>query len=162
MWFCLRPASELVLWGLRQLSDLFWQGLRHSRPPPSVIMKPDTVALLHAWFAQTSRLAWAYMIPADGRSLKSVGIMYAQARWDVCANQESHSTTSHNRYDQPESDFFLTCDHTHPSRTDRIVRSVFHIRLKTATSETKKILLSIFYQRNVLAKSPTSGSTQKT
>ena len=62
-----------------------------------------------------------------------------------------------DRYDQPESEFLPGRDHWRPSRTDRIVRSVFwdvvierscrgrpYVGLKTATSETKNILSAIF------------------
>ena len=62
---------------------------------------------------------------------------------------------SRDKYDQPESEFFPRRDHLRPSRTDRIVRSVFsdgvsvrvedaHVGLKTATSEAKNNLLSNF------------------
>ena len=62
---------------------------------------------------------------------------------------------SRDKYDQRESEFFPRRDHPRPSRTDRIVRSVFsdgvsvrvedaHIGLKTATSETKNNLLNDF------------------
>ena len=70
-----------------------------------------------------------------------------------------------DRYDQPESDFFPRRDHLRPSRTDRIVQPAFsdvagvhvedtHIRLKTATSETKNNLLNNFLAMKCFGKEP--------